>query len=1215
MRIVIDLQGAQSASRYRGIGRYSVAISKAIVKNSGNHEVIIALSNLFADTIDEIKQEFKEILPLKNIKVWHGVAPVKESEEQNYKRREISELLRESFLSSLKPDIIFITSLFEGYVDNAVTSIKKYDKHTKVAVTSHDLIPYIHQDKYLSNRLYKEHYLQKIEYLKQADLILGISESSCREVVEHLGISREKVVNTSEAVDESFRPKELTKEEKSTLYKRFNIIRKTIVYAPGGFDVRKNFENLIEAYSILPKHIKENYQLVIISKVEQADKKRLLEFAKSKGVKQDDLIFTGYVLDNELISFYTLCDLFVFPSIHEGFGLPLLEAMSCGAVVIGSNTTSIPEVIGCNEALFDPYDVNSISSKIAEVIENKALQQKLLEHNKSQIKKFSWDNSAKKAIQSFETMFEKTLQTKSWKEKFQSYKKNYNRQLEQIAKLCNLYKLDEEELYAISKAIAKNDEVADEILRETPLPQKITWRVEGPFDSSYSLALLNRETALALDELGHDVILHSTEGPGDFDPSQEFLDNNPKLNQLYQKSLNSSYKSAEVTSRNLYPPRVDDMTSQLNLLHHYAWEESGFPMKWIENFNQHLQGITCLSKHVEKILIDNGVTVPLTTSGCGVDHWEKIIPETNYKLEDSNFHFLHVSSCFPRKGVDVLLKAYGKAFSSIDKVTLVIKTFSNPHNQVHEWLKEAKKSNSNYPKVVIIEEDLSQEQLKALYNQCDVLVAPSRAEGFGLPLAEAMLSNLAVIATGWGGQLDFCNDETAWLIDYKFLPAQTHFELFDSAWAEPSIEHLALLMQQVWQLPKEKRLKKTKKAKEQLLKSFKWRDIASNLVDATREFSKKSYTKSPKIGWVTTWNTKCGIATYSEHLINNMYEPVSVLASQTNNQTAQDKSNVYRCWRQGEEDNLIELSKTIEQLNLDTIVIQFNYGFFNFEHFKEFLEEQTKKERVVVITLHSTNNPKHAPNKKLEYLVEHFAKSSRILVHTYNDLNRLKNLNLIDNVTLFPHGLVDWNEQVTPTSNTTFTIASYGFFLPHKGLLELIEAFSFLIKRDIKVKLKMVNALYPVPESQTIVSQAKELIESLKLSNYIELHTDFLPDQESLTLLSQADLIVFPYQETGESSSAAVRYGLATKKPVAVTPLAIFDDVQKAVFSLPGTSAQDLADGIEELMVNIKQNSKLIQNRQQDAKKWRKSHSYSHLGSKLTNILIALKKQKLLTNP
>lgn len=406
MRIVIDLQGAQTESRFRGIGRYSLSIAKAIARNRGEHEVIIALSGLFPDTIEDIRIAFDDILPQENIKVWFASGPVKECEIGNDSIREVAEVLREGFLESLNPDIILITSLFEGFVDNAVTSIKKFDKNTKIAVILYDLIPYIHQDKYLINNVqYAKHYLEKIEHLKKSDLFLGISQSSLNEAIHNLGINPNKLINISSAVDENFLIKDISNEKRQIFFNKYNISKKTIVYTPGGFDIRKNFDNLIKAYAILPEYIKKFYQLVIVSKVDDGHKIRLLKLAKDEGLKANDLILTGYVSDDELISFYIVCDLFVFPSIHEGFGLPVLEAMNCGAIVIGSNTTSIPEVIGCTEALFDPYDVESIKNKIQEGIENETLQKRLRKHNKVQVKKFSWDESAKILINSFEENF------------------------------------------------------------------------------------------------------------------------------------------------------------------------------------------------------------------------------------------------------------------------------------------------------------------------------------------------------------------------------------------------------------------------------------------------------------------------------------------------------------------------------------------------------------------------------------------------------------------------------------------------------------------------------------------------------------------------------------------------------------------------------------------------------------------------------------------
>ena len=113
MRIIIDLQGAQTESRFRGIGRYTLALAKAIVRNRGNHEVLIAISGLFPETIEHIRAAFDGLLPQENIRVWYAPGPVRERQPENNWRRKAAERIREAFLASLEPDVIFITSLFE----------------------------------------------------------------------------------------------------------------------------------------------------------------------------------------------------------------------------------------------------------------------------------------------------------------------------------------------------------------------------------------------------------------------------------------------------------------------------------------------------------------------------------------------------------------------------------------------------------------------------------------------------------------------------------------------------------------------------------------------------------------------------------------------------------------------------------------------------------------------------------------------------------------------------------------------------------------------------------------------------------------------------------------------------------------------------------------------------------------------------------------------
>ncbi len=1219
MRIVLDLQGAQTESRFRGIGRYTLSLAKAIVRNRGEHEIILALSGLFPDTIEPIRAAFDGLQPQENIRIWHALGPVREREPGNEWRREVAECIREAFLASLRPDVVQVSALFEGYIDDAVTSIGVFAPQVPTVVTLYDLIPLLNPDTYLKpDPVYAQYYQRKIEHLKRANQWLAISESAASEGHNTLALPADAVVNISTACDAVFRRLEITEAEKQQFLERFGITQPFILYS-GGADARKNLQGLIRAYSLLPKPLRDAHRLVLAGKMPESEVFKLRKTARSVGIPKGCLLFTGYITDEELARFYNLCAVFVFPSYHEGFGLPALEAMSCGAPTIGSNVTSIPEVIGRADALFDPRDHNDIAAKIVSVLTNQDLRKSLCEHALVHATKYSWDSCAKRAIAAFERLHENRPAPKpsSWVAIAAEQENAYRELINAIADVPQPPgALSDTELMATANCIAGNQQLTDRMARTRELPESITWRLEGPFDSSYSLALLNRETARALDALGHRVLLHSTEGPGDFLPNPDFLYANPDIARLLARSQEISSVAADVTSRNLYPPRVGDMDCRINLIHHYAWEESGFPQEWLESFNEHLQGITCLSRHVEKIMVDHGVTIPMSVSGCGVDHWERIEPENCYQLRGKSFRFLHVSSCFPRKGADILLKAYGEVFTASDDVTLIIKTFPNPHNEIHQWLAEACAERADFPDVRIIEDDLTDAQLKSLYEQCHVLVAPSRAEGFGLPMAEAMLSGLAVITTGWSGQLDFCNEETAWLVDYSFEPAQTHFGLFDSVWAEPDVEHLARTIREVYNLPPASRNERAARGKQLLLEKFCWSNVATRLVSSARSWAKMPKLLPPRIGWVTTWNTRCGIATYSAHLVENMSADVKILAARTRQLIQLDGPEVVRCWEAGEDDTLDELASSIDDHRIDTLVVQFNYGFFNLERFSHFLTRQINAGRTVVLMMHSTTDPAHVPHKKLEKLKGVLGICHRILVHSPGDLNRLKALGLINNVAIFPHGMRDYTPPSSANPKTTiaskdncFTIASYGFFLPHKGLLELIEAVALLNQNGQKVRLYMVNAEYPVPESAALIQKAKEKISVLGLSDQVQMITDFLPDDESLSLLADADLIVFPYQDTGESSSAAVHYGLATGRPIAVTPLSIFDDVASAAHTLPGHTPSQIAQGISQLLHEIASGTEKVRKKEAEAARWREAHRYVHLGHRLYGMLQALAQQ------
>ncbi len=401
MRIVIDLQGAQTESRFRGIGRYTLALAKAIVRNRGNHEILIAISGLFPETIEPIRAAFDGLLPQENIRVWYAPGPVRERQPENNWRRKAAERIREAFLASLEPDVIFITSLFEGFIDDAVTSIGVFDNQTPVVVMLYDLIPMHDPEHYLRpNPLYEQHYLRKLKYFKRACAWLAISEASAKEGID-ISQDARLVINISAACDDCFKPIGISPETKVELLNRYGIVRPFVLYV-GGVDSRKNLPRLIRAYARLSSNLRSSHQLVLAGKIDDTHVQALQSAASSAGLSRDELVLTGYISDEELVMLYNLCRLLVFPSWYEGFGLPALEAMSCGAPVIAGNVSSIPEVVGREDALFDPFSEESIASKIAEALENEEFREELIRHGIQQSKRFSWDRSARRAIAALE---------------------------------------------------------------------------------------------------------------------------------------------------------------------------------------------------------------------------------------------------------------------------------------------------------------------------------------------------------------------------------------------------------------------------------------------------------------------------------------------------------------------------------------------------------------------------------------------------------------------------------------------------------------------------------------------------------------------------------------------------------------------------------------------------------------------------------------------
>lgn len=402
MRIVLDLQACQGESRDRGIGRYSMALARAMLHcGRDRHEFWVALNGAFPESVESIRRELGTLLPPERIVAWKAEGPMEARVVENEQRLERGLAVREAFLESLHPDFVHVASLFEGMSDDSLHSIPVSLDAAPVAVTLYDLIPLLNRRQYLQSWIARDWYYRQLDSLRRARLLLAISESSRREAMECLDWPEDRVVNISSAVDTKFRHIELNAGTTARLKRKFGV-RLPFVMCAGVVEMRKNVDALIRAFAALPRDLRNAHQLVLVGKVGDDDGRRFRELMRKHGLAPETVIMTGFVEDDDLIGLYNLCKLFVFPSWHEGFGLPALEAMSCGAPVIAAGTSSLPEVVGREDALFDPHDDASITGLMQRVLRDDALRASLATHSLERAKQFSWDETAQRAMATME---------------------------------------------------------------------------------------------------------------------------------------------------------------------------------------------------------------------------------------------------------------------------------------------------------------------------------------------------------------------------------------------------------------------------------------------------------------------------------------------------------------------------------------------------------------------------------------------------------------------------------------------------------------------------------------------------------------------------------------------------------------------------------------------------------------------------------------------
>lgn len=296
-------------------------------------------------------------------------------------------LMKRSLNSKInsKPDDVFI------FYENKIPNIKL---NGKIIAVLHDIIPLRVRNINLRNTSRLENFMRRCivernarDILSIADKIITVSEYSKRDILDYFKLEddgRIEVVYSS--MDYVYYHQ---RDDLKLIRERYALPEKYVLYF-GSCIPHKNVNTLIRAYSKLPESLRREYKLVVTNPLSPT-----IDCVNRCSI-QDDVYFVSNVPEEDKTGIFQVASLFVWPSIYEGFGLPVIEAMASGVPVICSNSTSMPEVAGDAAVLVDPHDDVNMSREIERVLNDENLRREMIAKGYENIKRFSWDNSAKK---------------------------------------------------------------------------------------------------------------------------------------------------------------------------------------------------------------------------------------------------------------------------------------------------------------------------------------------------------------------------------------------------------------------------------------------------------------------------------------------------------------------------------------------------------------------------------------------------------------------------------------------------------------------------------------------------------------------------------------------------------------------------------------------------------------------------------------------------
>ncbi|MGI8492831.1 MAG: glycosyltransferase family 4 protein [Acidimicrobiales bacterium] len=880
--------------------------------------------------------------------------------------------------------------------------------------------------------------------------------------------------------------------------------------------------DLVRAFAAYSRAFDDSSRLVLIGDRSDEEYVSRVEEEAQRLEVSDRLVMLGKVSEHELRSALAGAGVFVCLSEHEGFGVPILEAMAAGLPVVGYAAAAVAETMAGAGILLRSKEPAVVAAAVQAVRSDAALSERLVQ-----------------------------------------------RQLRRVQQVSNF------DTRGLLERV---------INRATGQPCPLEVQVQGPFESSYSLAATNRALAVGLSHVpGHSLSIFPTEGPGDYEPREEDLAGIPEAAALYKRAADVRYP--DVVIRQMWPPRVIDSPGAITC-EYFAWEESLVPPEMVDDFNRYLDGIAATSRFVEEALRRSGVHVPIRVIGNGVERPDPRGSISCPELEGlRSCRFLNIGSGFPRKGVDVLLEAFFAEFDGTDDVTLILKTFPNPHNGVGDLLARLRREHPNPPDVRWLDTDVTNGELAGLYNLATCVVHPARAEGFGLPVAEAMAARIPVISVAHSGLSEFVSEDTAVTIPFSTERTRTHLSVPGSTWAAPDRPALQSAMRALSESPDSPAIRKRVEAAAALINSrFSWEAATAQWVAFLQEL--EDGVETPSVAMVSTWNSRCGIAENTRYIVEHSRDRMQIEVLANSGVEILDPSEelgVIRCWVDRWHPDLSQLDAALAASDADVVHVQFNFGFFELDRLAALVESQ-RQHRGIVISLHRTQDIEiDGELVSLTSIAKTLRLADCLIVHQRHDAVRLAKLGVVDNVRVVPLGTappppVEASEVRRALGlDDQPVVATFGFLLPHKGTLELLGVIDALRHEFPDIHLLALCARHPDPISVAFEDRVRSEIEDRHLDSHVSLVTSYLPDADARTILRAADVIVLPYRQTEESSSAALRFVLPAGPPIVATDLPIFADTKEYLQLVPQADSWELEEAIRQVLLDADLRGSLIE--------------------------------------